>query len=310
MNFEFLVTECENNHTSHFCNDDNDQLRPRTNTVPEQDLQCAAPTELFTPNGFNRAPLVSRDPQTSSLDRYLPSHSPFYHSPKPKKKFSPFSCKLNKRKAKSAQSSPAHSAVSSLAAGAEVEDLGGCNGENLFESNLDFGFRGDSSCSWVGSDESFSDLDRGMTRLASTDQFRARSMSCSSSGYSLTNTELSNGKSNESLPRLISPRHHLIISTCNALRKTCENDLDTTPKKHSSLPCRNIRSKSSGGMIIQKFSKKLSKLSLGGGTKGSGEGSGGGGGGGSKKKKNRSNSASRLEGGDRYVCPPLIIVCL
>ena len=303
MNVELVVTNCDSNHTSELCSDDYGQLRPRTNTEPGYDIMCppCATRGPYTPSRVTRAPLISRDPQTSSLDRYTPNCYTFFHSSRLEQKHSPFFCKLKKKKkSKSAQCSPAHSTINPLMTCAEVQDLGCYNGHDPIESNLDFGFRGESPYSWAGSNESFSDLDRGMTRdrLVPPNQFIDRPMSRSSSGYSLTTNELSSCHSSESIPQqLVSPNRGLITAMCSsALRKSCENILNlTATKKHKSLSCRNnIRSKSSGGMIIQKFSKKLSKLSL---TKGSEGGSGGG----SKKKKRRANSASRLEGAERYV---------
>lgn len=299
MNVELLITDSDNNHTSELCCDAYSQLKPRTNTEPGCDSSCptCANRGPCTPSGVTclRAPLISRDPQTSSLDRYTPNCHMLFHSPRPEKKHSPFFCKLKKninKRSKSAQSSPVHSIIS-----AEVQDLGCCNGHELIESNLDFGFREESPYSWAGSNESFSDLDRGMTRsrLVPPNQFPDTTMSCSSSGYSLSNNELSSCHSSESISQqLVSPIHHGLITTMygSVLQKSCENILNLTAKNQKSLSCRNARSKSSGGMIIQKFSKKLSKLTHA-------KGSEGGSGGGSKKKKGRANSTSNLEGAEK-----------
>ena len=258
-----------------------------------------------TAGSYTRAPLVSRDPQTSSLDRCSPDCRLFYHcSPTAKKsqkqKKVPFFSKLKKSRSKSAHSSPIHLAVQQARPlnCAAVQDFGSSDPEDQIESNLDFGFRGDTYC-WAGSNESFSDLDRGMTRssLLSPNSFRARSLSCSS--YSQTDTELS--RSSESIAQWASQicNGGSCNSTCCALRKSCENVFAAAAKKLKSSPCRNGQSKSSGGLIIQKFSKKLSKLSLGGGGGGGGGGKGSEkSGGGLKKKKGRASSTSNLESPD------------
>ena len=295
MNFEFQVTNCENGHSSPLC-DDYEELRPRTNTEYGHSILCSSVREPYTTNGFSRAPLVSRDPQTSSLDRNLPNsrlllqHSS--SSPKPQRKLLPLFSKLKKGHSKSAHSSPAHHSSVRPAAIAEVQDFDSCDSQEPIESNLDFGCRGDTNC-WTGSNESFSDLDGGVNRMSSPGpcHFRARSLSCSS--YSQTD-ELS--RSSESIPQAATPNSN-IIAICAVLRQSDEslNESYTTFERHKSLPSRG---KSSGGIMMQKFSKKLSKLSLGGGGGGGMKGSEGSGGG-SKKKKNRSNSASYLEGADR-----------
>ena len=313
MNFEILVTNCENNHTTPLY-DDYEPLRPRSYTENARDLLVAKNNGAFPFDGVStgqevsgtaaygytttRAPLVSRDPQTSSLDRYSPNCHPLYHhsSPKPQKKV-PFFSKLKKKtRSKSAHNSPAHSAAQvHPPAYAAVQDFSSCDSEDQIESNLDFGFRGETYC-WAGSSESFSDLDGGMTRLSTPNCFRARSLSCSS--YSQTDTELS--RSSECVARLVSQLCNggSCTTTCGALRNSCENLIHAATKQiKKSSSYRNTRSKSSGGMIIQKFSKKLSKLSLGGGG-GGGKGNEGSGGG-LKKKKGRTNSASNLESPDR-----------
>lgn len=314
--FEILVTNCENNHTTPLYND-YEQLRPRSYTENACDIVFTKSNGAFTFDGvttsevsggtagsYTRAPLVSRDPQTSSLDRCSPDCRPFYHrSPTAKKsqkqKKVPFFSKLKKSRSKSAHSSPVHLAVHQARPlnCAAVQDFGSSDPEDQIESNLDFGFRGDTYC-WAGSNESFSDLDRGMTRssLLSPNSFRARSLSCSS--YSQTDTELS--RSSESIAQGASQicNGGSCNSTCCTLRKSCEIVFAATAKKLKSSPCRNGQSKSSGGLIMQKFSKKLSKLSFGGG------GGGGGGkgseksGGGLKKKKGRASSTSNLESPD------------
>lgn len=300
MNVEFFVTNCENDQ---LCGD-YEQLRPRANTVHGHDILCSSSSVPYSlGGGASREPLVSRDPQTSSLDRHIPpSSSLFYLSPKPQRKGLPFLSKLKKGRSKSAHSSPSHAAARPAAI-SEVQDVDSCDSGYPIEieSNLDFGFRGE-PC-WTGSNESFSDLDAGMTRMTSPHhQFRARSLSCSS--YSQTDNELS--RSRESIPsvsnQLAGPTLDA-VTICNFLRKSCENVYDTTPtpppRKHNSLPTsRNARSKSSGGLMIQKFSKKLSKFSLGSGGGGGGTKGGEGSGGSTKKKKGRTNSASQLEGGD------------
>ncbi len=310
--FEILVTNCENNHTTPLYND-YEQLRPRSYTENARDILLTKNNGAFTFDGvtttevssgtagYTRAPLVSRDPQTSSLDRCSPNCRLLYHhSPtkKPQKqKKVPFFSKLKKsRRSKSAHSSPVHLAVQQAhpLGCAAVQDFASYDSDDQIESNLDFGFRGDTNC-WAGSNESFSDLDRGMTRsrLLSPNSFRARSLSCSS--YSQTDTELS--RSSESIAQWASQicNGSSCSSTCCALRKSCENVFTAATKKLKSSPCRNGQSKSSGGLIMQKFSKKFSKLNLGGGGGGkSSEKSGGG----LKKKKGRASSTSNLESPD------------
>lgn len=335
--FEILVTNCENNHTTVPLDTDYTQLRPRSYTENSCDLlftKLKSKNAAFTFDGVttyssevsgsetaghshsNRAPLVSRDPQTSSLDRCSPDCRPFYHqSPTPKKsqkqkKTVPFFSKRKKNRSKSAHTSPLHLAVQQPRPlnFAAVQDFGSSDPEDQIESNLDFGFRsGDTGC-WAGSNESFSDLDGGVTRsnLLSPNSFRARSLSCSS--YSQTDTELS--RSSESINQWASQVHCTNAGSYNsyctscALRKSCENVFAAVAAakrfKNSSL-CRigGQQSKSSGGLIMQKFSKKLSKLSnFGGGGGGSGGKGGEKSGGGLKKKKGRANSISNLENTD------------
>lgn len=301
--FEILVTNCENNHTTPLCND-YEQLRPRSYTEGARDILFTKSNGAFTFDGvttssevssktagYTRAPLVSRDPQSSSLDRCSPDCRPVYHhnqiKTSQKQKKVPFFSKLKKsRQSKSAHNSPVHLAVQQAhpLGCAAVQDFGSYDSDDQIESNLDFGFRGDTRNCWAGSNESFSDLDRGMTRtrLLSPNSFRARSLSCSS--YSQTDTELS--KSNESIPQWAG-------QICNggscALQKSCENVFMATTKKLKSSPRRNGQSKSSGGLIMQKFSKKLSKLNLGGGGGGKNSEKSGGG---LKKKKGRASSTS------------------
>ena len=337
--FEILVTNCENNHTAPLYTD-YEKLRPRSYTESTCDLLFAkSNAAAFTFNGVTanegsevsvddggtagycytsttRAPLLSRDPQTSSLDRCSPDCRPFYqhvHSPTVKKrspklhiKKVPFFSKLKKTRSKSAHSSPVHLAVQQtrpLNISAAIQDFGSSDPElgDQIESNLDFnGLHGGDAHCWSGSNESFSDLDRGMTRSSflSPNSFRARSLSCSS--YSQTDTELS--RSNESIGQWASQIHsnngagtvYNSYCTCCALRKSCENVFAAAAKKLKSSPCRNgqsSKSSSGGGLIMQKFSKKLSKLNLGGGGGKSGEKSGGG----LKKKKGRASSTSNLE---------------
>ena len=237
----------------------------------------------------NRTPLMSIGSKTSSLDRHT-NYNPLFLSPSPMKRL-PFL--LSQLRSKSANTSPSHAVIheQQLSDGAEVQDSGGsCTPLGHSESSLDFGYRrpSDYDC-WAGSNESFSDLDRGMTRVQGTIYFKAGSPSCSSQSQ-LSDNELS--KSSESIDRLDSQACGRSNSIC-AFHKSCENvyeAIHTGKKKHKSLPSRNTRSKSSGGMIIHKFSKKLSKLNLGGGGRG-GEGSGGG----SKKKKSRTSSTSALD---------------
>ena len=229
---------------------------------------------------------MSRDPQTSSLDRN--AFNPLSNSPQSSKK-AVYLCNLMKTWSKSADTSPVHSALREEPSdGAEVQDCGSCMPQGLTESNLDFGFRrqSDQDC-WTGSNESFSDLDRGMTRGQGVIFFRPRSLSGSSQSQS--DNEL-----NESIVQLESQASSRSNSIC-AFGKSCENVYNAShgKKKYKSLPSRNTRSKSSGGMIIHKFSKKLSKLNLGGG--GGGGGKGGEGSGSSKKKKSQANSASTLD---------------
>lgn len=297
MNFEILVTNCDECHTAPQLGNDYEQLRSRTSTESGHDVLCAKSNGLCVSNGVTingsrlREPLMSRDPQTSSLDRFSPNCRPMY-SPKPKKKSLgnrvPFFSKMKKSWSKSAHNSPVHSVVRSPAPSyAEVQDFDSYDQHDTTESNLDFGLRSNTDC-WNGSNESFSDLDRGMSRLLSPSHFRARSLSCSSSSQAaLSDNELS--RSSECIAQLVNLTHSDVNSN-GALRKSCENIYSTATKKRT-LP---FRSKSSGGQIMQKFSKKLSKLSLGGGGAKGSEG-------GSRKKKSRGSSASRLESPDRYV---------
>ena len=294
MSSDVLIRGCDNAGATmpQPCGD-YEQLRPRSYTGQGHDILCANTNglSLRSINRSNRTPLISSDPKTSSLDRHTTNHNPLFLSPSPMKRL-PFL--LSQLRSKSANTSPAHAVLceEQLSDGAEVQDFGDscCTPLDLSESSLDFGYRKPADRDrWAGSNESFSDLDRGMTRVPGKICFKAGSPSCSSQSQ-LSDNELS--KSSESIDRLDREACNRSNSLC-AFHKSCENvyeAIHTGKKKHKSLISRNTRSKSSGGMIIHKFSKKLSKLNLGGGGKG-GEGSGSG----SKKKKSRTSSSSTLD---------------